>query len=203
MLNPDDAECLLHNACAAGQATHVALILQHLGYEFNINALCQNLSETALGLACRFGNTECVRVLLQNNNKHALDVNQKNDLDETPLFVACLFGHFECITELLMGRIQQLDVDHICGSDQISPLQLVCTKHADTSAGLTLSTLLLQNGADCSNIMFSSSNTILARCLKDHTTNYERMRRITLLWCISGLNRRDNVICQIFASAAP
>ncbi len=86
--------------------TEIAKLLLATGV-YNIHYLAEN-GETALFIAARSGNEECVKMLIKSHGLHELDLNlPENSYGWTPLMVACVQGNQSIVEILLNARADQ------------------------------------------------------------------------------------------------
>ena len=102
-------------ACQEGQARCAAQLL-HANADVNLAA---KDGATALYLACVYGYSDCVGILL---SQAALDCNRARSDGITPLFMACQRGHQQIVKELL-GKGAAVDQQN---NSQTAPLYIAC-----------------------------------------------------------------------------
>ena len=69
--------------------------------EIDVVNTCRNSGESPLTIACSFGHTEIVKMLL----KYKADVNKCGDSLATPLYIACQNGHLDIVLQLLDNKV--------------------------------------------------------------------------------------------------
>uniref|UniRef100_A0A7S0NYZ2 Ankyrin repeat domain-containing protein n=1 Tax=Calcidiscus leptoporus TaxID=127549 RepID=A0A7S0NYZ2_9EUKA len=90
--DPYERSAALYNAAADGQA---GMMLELLELGIDVNARVNG--DTALSVACRFGNNDCVKMLLD----HDANVITTTAGGSTALHAASLWGRVECVKLLL------------------------------------------------------------------------------------------------------
>ncbi len=86
------------------------------------------LGETPLHLACKNGNLDRVRLLL--NHPSGVDVNAQDHNGWTPLHEACFNNQIACVEKLL--SLEKLDLSVQGGEERVTALQeAVCCNHVD------------------------------------------------------------------------
>ena len=129
-LMTDSQNTTLLQSCFVGDPNLTRWILKHtvddLGNsytrhrEIDVVNTCRNSGESPLAIACSFGHTEIVKMLL----KYKADVNKCGDSLATPLYIACQNGHLDIVLQLLDNKVNT-DVNKCCNSGA-SPLYIAC-----------------------------------------------------------------------------
>jgi ankyrin repeat protein len=118
--------------------------------EIDIVNTCRNNGESPLAIACSFGHTEIVEMLL----RYKADINKCGDSGESPLYIACQDGHLDIVLQLLDKKVNT-DVNK-CRDSGESPLYIACQNgHLD---------IVLQ-------LLDNKVNTDVNKCRKDSGTS--------------------------------
>ena len=174
--------------CKVGKVAYAHLLLNHGADTTHINSN----GETALFIACFYGNTNCVRLLLEHSNE---TVNTPLNNGVTPLFITCQQGYTDCTRILLeYGANPNLT----CNDE--TPLWKACRNGHTECARLVLSksieTIHTPNNEGMSPFMTACHEGKMdcVRLLLEHNINLEqsdhKRRNAMHAVCVSG-----NVIC--------
>ncbi|KAK7495461.1 hypothetical protein BaRGS_00013400, partial [Batillaria attramentaria] len=128
-LMPDHSEPMLHGTSASNAAptedlldacnkNDIKKVKELINRGVSVNCHDSRNCETPLHVACRIGNEDLLKFLL---NKGA-DVKAKNDKGFTPLHTACKYGNQVAVKRLIA---KGANVNAV-GEDELSPLHLAC-----------------------------------------------------------------------------
>ena len=92
-----DVSSLIHLSCVHGKDDSLDYILDQYHHTVNLNVTMAD-GMTALMLACRFGHTACVHLLLH-RKANAKEINPVDG--KTSLHYAAMYGRSDCILALL------------------------------------------------------------------------------------------------------
>jgi ankyrin repeat protein len=145
---PTAAE-LLESLCGACSKGEVGRARQILLSGVDVNG--QSRGCTPVYIACQFGHTECLSLLIN----HGAQLEKANNKGITPTSIACQQGHTECLS-LLINHGAQLDK---ADNEGITPAYIACQQgHTECLS------LLINHGVDCSKTRDNGSGAIHIAC---------------------------------------
>lgn len=128
----------------------------------------KNENETPIHLACRTGQLDAIKIILNKliNSRHSNSVEtilrEKNHLNQTCFHLACLEGYFNIIEYFL----KDLKVNFFLELND--NLMNTCLLNATQMGHLKICQILLENGADLNACNLEHKNALLISCEKKH-----------------------------------
>ncbi|XP_050505193.1 ankyrin-1-like isoform X1 [Diabrotica virgifera virgifera] len=140
----------IHHGVLGGKAKIVKMLIEK-GVDVNV----EDINWTPLHLACRHGNLEIVKLLLENGAVY--DNRQGKSRNYSPLLVAIEMGHLEIIKYFISIGV---DVNFSTNNEDYTLLHAACT-NTQAQVQIEIVKLLIENGADVNKKTLSKGATPL------------------------------------------